>query len=64
VDRLEKGETDLMATSEFEKGYGIPVKAIVTIEEVAERALRGGLIAEDAINSINGYLKIFGGKRA
>jgi orotate phosphoribosyltransferase len=64
VDRLEKGDTDLIATLEFERGYGIPVKAIVTIEEVAERALRGGLIAEDAINSINGYLRIFGGRRA
>jgi len=63
VDRLERGETDLMATLEFEKRYGIPVKSIVTIEEVAERALQSGLIAKTETDAIRMYLNTYGGKR-
>lgn len=63
VDRLERGETDLMATLEFERRYGIPVKSIVTIEEVAERALQSGLIAKTETDAIRTYLNTYGGKR-
>jgi orotate phosphoribosyltransferase len=63
VDRLERGETDLMATLEFEKRYGVPVKSIVTIEEVAERALEGGLIMKTEVDAIRAYLNTYGGKR-
>ncbi|MBM5805702.1 MAG: orotate phosphoribosyltransferase [Candidatus Verstraetearchaeota archaeon] len=63
VDRLERGETDLMATLEFERRYGIPVRSIVTIEEVAERALQEGLIAKNDTDAIRTYLNTYGGKR-
>jgi orotate phosphoribosyltransferase len=62
VDRLERGETDLVATLEFERRYGIPVKSIVTIEEVAERALQSGLILKAEVDAIRAYLKTYGGK--
>jgi orotate phosphoribosyltransferase len=64
VDRLEKGDTDLTATLEFERSYGIPVRSIVTIEDVAEIAVREGLITKTGVNAIHGYLETFGGRRA
>ncbi len=62
VDRLERGETDLCATSEFEQRYGIRVHSIATIEEIAEEASRSGLIPEGALSSIRSHLREYGGK--
>ncbi|MEM2880640.1 MAG: orotate phosphoribosyltransferase [Candidatus Methanomethylicaceae archaeon] len=62
VDRLEKGETEYMATVEFYKRYGIPVKSIVTVQDVARTALEVGSITIKEIEEIANYLKIYGGK--
>lgn len=62
VDRLEKGETDHMATVEFHKRYGIPVKSIVTVHDVARAALEKGSITAKDMEEISNYLKIYGGK--
>ncbi|MGQ9759505.1 MAG: orotate phosphoribosyltransferase [Candidatus Methanomethylicaceae archaeon] len=63
VDRLERGETEDMATIEFQKKYGILVKSIVTVEEVANNAFNNGLITTKELDEISSYLKLYGGKR-
>lgn len=63
VDRLERGETEDMATVEFQKKYGIPVKSIVTVEEIATNALREGLITQKEMDEISSYLRLYGGKK-
>ncbi|MEN3016882.1 MAG: orotate phosphoribosyltransferase [Candidatus Methanosuratincola petrocarbonis] len=63
VDRLERGEGDLCATSEFQQRYGIAVHSIATIEEIAEAASRSGIVPEDALSSIRSHLKEYGGRR-
>ncbi len=63
VDRLERGESDLMATAEFEKQYGIPVRSIVTVEDVASAALKKGMISVKAMEEVERYLKAYGGRR-
>ncbi|MCS7097393.1 MAG: orotate phosphoribosyltransferase [Candidatus Methanomethyliaceae archaeon] len=62
VDRMERGEGELMATKEFEVKYGIPVKSIVNIKEVAEFALRNKLIKEIEMKKILNYLEKYGGR--
>ncbi|MBC7128069.1 MAG: orotate phosphoribosyltransferase [Candidatus Methanosuratus sp.] len=63
VDRLERGETDLCATSEFQQRYGIRVYSIATIEEIAEVASQSGIIPEGALSSIRSHLREYGGRR-
>ncbi|MEM4658009.1 MAG: orotate phosphoribosyltransferase [Candidatus Methanosuratincola sp.] len=63
VDRLERGETDLCATSEFERTYGVRVHSIATIEEIAEAASAEGMIPESALHSIRSHLREYGGRR-
>ncbi|MBC7121187.1 MAG: orotate phosphoribosyltransferase [Candidatus Methanosuratus sp.] len=63
VDRLERGETDLCATSEFQQRHGIRVYSIATIEEIAESASEVGLIPEASLSSIRSHLKQYGGRR-
>lgn len=62
VDRMERGEGEYMATKEFEAKYGVPVKSIVNIKEVAEFALRNRLIKEMEMEKILKYLEKYGGK--
>ncbi|MGC8936853.1 MAG: orotate phosphoribosyltransferase [Candidatus Methanomethylicaceae archaeon] len=62
VDRLERGETEYMATVEFQRRYGIPVKSIVTVKDIAKTALNSGLITAKEIEDITNYLKMYGGK--
>lgn len=63
VDRLERGETDLCATIEFEQRYGIRVHSIATIEEIAEAAIRSGIVPEGALTSIRSHLREYEGRR-
>lgn len=62
VDRLERGETEAMATSEFEKRYGIRVVPIITILDLVSAAKVLGIIGEGAANSVEAYLREYGGK--
>ncbi len=62
VDRLERGETEDMATIEFHKKCGIPVRSIVTVEDVANCALQNRIITMKEIGDIYDYLKLYGGK--
>ena len=62
VDRLERGETEYMATVEFHRRYGIPVKSIVDVLDVAKAALEYGSITMKEMEAISNYLKIYGGK--
>ncbi|MCX8182232.1 MAG: orotate phosphoribosyltransferase [Candidatus Methanomethyliaceae archaeon] len=62
LDRLERGETEYIATVEFCKRYGIPVKSIVTVQDVAKKALEGGSITVKEMEEITNYLKTYGGK--
>lgn len=63
VDRLERGETVLCATSEFQQRYGIEVHSIATIEEIAEAASRLGILPEGALLSIRSHIEKYGGRR-
>jgi orotate phosphoribosyltransferase len=63
VDRLEKGKTDLTAVKEFEIKYGIPVKAIVSIEDIINTALEMRYIKEEDLEKIMKYLKEYGGRQ-
>lgn len=62
VDRMERGETELAATLEFEKKYGIRVVPIVTINDVVSTAKSLGLATERDSESVRAYLKEYGGK--
>lgn len=62
VDRMERGESELMATKEFELRHGVPVKSIVNIKDVAHFALRRGMITEKDMEGILNYLREYGGK--
>ena len=62
VDRLERGETEAMATSEFERRYGIRVVPIITILDLVSAAKALGIIGEDAVRSVEAYLREYGGK--
>ncbi|MDI9644539.1 MAG: orotate phosphoribosyltransferase [Candidatus Verstraetearchaeota archaeon] len=63
VDRMERGETELCATREFEERTGIPVHSIATIEEVAEVAAKRGLLPASVLDLIRSYLAQHGGRR-
>lgn len=62
VDRMERGETELAATFEFEQKYGIRVVPIVTINDVVSTAKSLGLASERDAESVRAYLKEYGGK--
>jgi len=62
VDRLERGETEMTATREFEQRYGIRVLAIVDINDVLSTALSLGLASEGDASSVRAYLAEYGGK--
>jgi orotate phosphoribosyltransferase len=62
VDRLERGKTNLTAIKEFEIKYGIPIRAIVTIEDIIKTALEMNYIREEDLEKIMKYLKEYGGK--
>ena len=64
VDRMERGETELSATLEFERKYGIPVFSIATIEAIAGAAARKSLISEASLKAIESHLAAYGGKQA
>lgn len=62
VDRMERGETDLQATEEFSQKYGIPVRSIANIREIAGSAAAGSMVTPERMQAINEYLKAYGGK--
>lgn len=62
VDRMEKGEGEHMATREFELKYGIPVKSIVSIKDIANFALKNKIITDVEMKNILNYLKEYGGR--
>lgn len=62
VDRMERGESDVVATLEFEQRYGIRVLPIVTINEVLSTALCLGMASEGDARSVRAYLEEYGGE--
>lgn len=62
VDRMERGEGEYMATKEFELKYGIPVKSMVSIKDVADFAFKNKIITDMEMENIINYLKEYGGK--
>jgi len=62
VDRLERGETEMTATCEFEQRYGVRVVSIVTINDVLSTAKSLGMASDRNANSVGVYLAEHGGK--
>lgn len=59
LDRQERGQGELSATQELSRGYGLPVTAIATLEDILE-TLRGGREGAEHVERIEAYRARYG----
>lgn len=62
VDRMERGETDLLATEEFEARYGIPVRSIANIMDIAGSEAGRSAVGPEQMEAVCRYLSAYGGR--
>ena len=59
LDRQEKGKGERSAIQEVEQDYGIPVKAIIQLENITEYLVKHGQ-DDETVNKINAYRANYG----
>ena len=59
LDRQERGQGELSATQELSRGFGLPVTAIATLEDILE-TLRGRPDGREHIERIEDYRRRYG----